>query len=353
MKPLFGIIVFIIIGILTATVLGFGIPSSPPKVYDADQAGLDDRIVIKFSHVVAENTPKGLAAQMFADRVEEKSNGQIQVEVFPNGILYTDGVEIEALQRGDVQIIAPASSKISNMFPAWNLLDLPYAFPNHAAIQEAFEGKIGKQLFKKLEARNIKGLAFWINGFKQVTSNERPLIVPEDFRGQRFRIMPSEVLESQFTKMGVTTEIMSFNEVYRGLETGYLDGQENTISNIYSKRFYTVQKYMTLSNHGIIGYTVLMNGDFWNSLSDEHQDIITEAMNETTRWLSDNAIKMNQAQLERIKKESPIQIHVQTPEERNLWRKTLRSVYAEYESVIGKNLVEELRKIQNKYEEPF
>jgi tripartite ATP-independent transporter DctP family solute receptor len=350
LKSLLGTLLFLIVGVVTAVTVGFGLdPADSPVAIDHEQTGLDEVTVIKFSHVVAKNTPKGFAAQLFADLVEEKTKGKVRVEVFPNGLLYTDGVEMNALIEGDVQMIAPAFSKVTPLFPEWQVLDLPYAFPNHKALEEAFSGEIGEQLFQLLEQQNIKGLAFWDNGFKQITSSKRPLILPEDFEGQRFRIMPSKLIEAQYRILGVETKVMNFNQVFRGLEIKYLDGQENTISNIYSKKFYTVQDYMTISNHGYIGYAVLMNGDFWNSLPQETQKQISEAMDETTAWLRQNAIQMNQRQLDKIKKESNIQIHIQTPEERALWMKRLDPVYSEFEQVIGSDLMDMVKALRQKY----
>jgi tripartite ATP-independent transporter DctP family solute receptor len=336
----------LLIGLTTAVSIGFGFQSEAPLAVDEEQTGLDETIIIKFSHVVAENTPKGLAAQLFATLVEQKTNGKVKVEVFPNGGLYTDSSELDAFVNGEIQMIAPASSKLSSLIPEWQVLDLPYAFPNEEAVQQAFHGELGQRLFDLLENKHIKGMAFWDGGFKQVTSNIRPIIQPEDFQGQRFRIMPSKVIESQFERLGVITKMMPFNEVYSGLQTGQLDGQENTISNIYSKKFYTVQKYMTISNHGYIGYTVLMNGPFWNTLSPPIQDQIVEAMDEATNWLHQNALLVNQNQYKQIQK-SPIEIHEQTPEEREKWLNMLEPVYASYESSVGSELITMLKKIQN------
>lgn len=350
MKSLIGTLLFLVAGVLTALIVGFGLgPVSLPVAQDEEQEGLDKQIIIKFSHVVAENTPKGIAAQRFADLVEKKSGGKVKVEVFPNGILYTDNTEVNALISGDVQIIAPAFSKLSPMFPEWLVLDLPYAFPGYEAVEEAFSGEIGKRLFQTLERQNIKGMAFWDNGFKQVTSNKQPLIHPDDFVGQRFRIMPSKVIDAQFDRLGVQTKIMNFNDVYQGLSAGYLDGQENTLSNIYSKKFYTVQKYMTISNHGYLGYAVLMNADFWNGLPPNVQQIIEDSMAQATAWLRENAILVNQQQLEYIKEKSEIEIHLQTPEERDLWMNRLAPVYDEYAEVIGPDLIKMVKELQKKY----
>ncbi|GAB7386449.1 C4-dicarboxylate TRAP transporter substrate-binding protein DctB [Bacillaceae bacterium] len=350
MRTLAGIALIIAFGLLTALAVGFGFrPLMEPPVYDDEQQGLDEQLVIKFSHVVAENTPKGLAAQRFADLVRKRSNGRIRVEVFPNGTLYSDVDELDALMRGDVQMIAPAFSKLTSLFPPWLVLDLPFAFANEEAVKAAFTGKIGQTLLGMLEEKNMKGLAFWGNGFKQMTSNRRPIRLPGDLQGQKFRIMPSEVIAAQFQTLGVETYPISFNDVYRNLENGFLDGEENTISNIYSKRFYQVQKYLTISNHGYLGYCVIMNRDFWNGLPREAQEIIREAMAETTEWLRTEAIRMNQEQLAKIKGNPSVRIHELTAEEKSVWIRKLQPVYDRFAPVIGEELMREVEKLQEKY----
>ncbi len=199
-------------------------------VYDDEQKGLQKQIVIYFSHVVAENTPKGLAAQKFAELVKEKTNGRVKVEVFPNGSLYSDEEEIDALLRGDVQMIAPSVSKVTQLLPEWQVIDLPFIFESYDDVERAFTGEVGKRLLAMLEKKEMKGLALWGNGFKQVTSNRRLLIEPSDFSGLKFRVMPSEIIEKQFQLLGAKPIVVPFNHVYESLEKHAFDGQENTIS---------------------------------------------------------------------------------------------------------------------------
>ncbi|HEX6923020.1 MAG TPA: DctP family TRAP transporter solute-binding subunit, partial [Bacillales bacterium] len=242
MKSIVGTVLFVLAGLVTAFIAGFEPkPFQQPLPYDDEQKGLGDLIVIKFSHVVADNTPKGLAALHFKKLVEQQSGGRVRVQVFPNGILYSDKEAIHAVMGGDLQMAAPTFSKLSARFPKWQLLDLPFLFPDREAVRAFFDGEIGQLLFKPLETNNIKVMAIWHNGFKQMTSNKGPLIHPSDFQGQRFRIMRSEVLAEQFHALGANTKVIPFNQVYHSLDTGIVDGQENTISNIYSKRFYQVQ----------------------------------------------------------------------------------------------------------------
>nr|WP_240371547.1 TRAP transporter substrate-binding protein [Anoxybacillus rupiensis] len=313
-------------------------------VYDDEQQGLNKQIVIYFSHVVAENTPKGLAAQKFAQLVEKKTNGRVKVEVFPNGSLYSDGEEIDALLRGDVQMIAPSLSKVTQLIPEWQVLDLPFIFQDYSDVERTFTGEVGKQLLAMLDREGMKGLALWSNGFKQMMSNRRLLIEPNDFSGLRFRVMPSEVISKQFQVLGANPIVVSFDRVYESLEKHEFDGQENTISNIYSKGFYQFQPYLTISNHGYLGYAVIVNGRFWNSLPKDIQEKITEAMQETTRWNLQQSKQQNQEELERMKQNQQMHIYELTETEREKWKQSFRPLYEEFQREFGDDL---LRKIQH------
>ncbi|MCP8615622.1 DctP family TRAP transporter solute-binding subunit [Salirhabdus salicampi] len=350
MKNYLWIVGFVFIGLITAFYFGFHfIPYKQSSLeHDDEQMGIKDQIIIKFSHVVAENTPKGIAAQRFAQLVEENSDYRIKVEVYPNGMLYSDEDELDALIEGNVQMISPAHSKLEKLSPDWLVLDIPFAFPTYDAVSEAYEGKIGQELFSMLEKKNIKGLGFWYNGFKQMTSND-PLIHPADFREKVFRIMPSDVIEMQFHAFGAEAVPIPFNKTYQSLEKGEIDGQENTISNIYSKKFYEVQENLTISNHGYLGYVVLINNDFWKSLSPDIQAIIKEAMEETSDWMKELAKTINDQELDKIKENSDINIHYLTLEEKNLWLEELSSFYNSLDKKIRSDLVNEAWKIHDKY----
>ncbi len=349
-RPLLGTLLVVFIGLAAAVAIGFypGF-STISDVTDDEQEGFDQALVIKFSHVVAENTPKGLAAQRFARLMSEKTDRRVKVEVFPNAVLYNETDEMNALMRGSVQMIAPSFANLSEHVPAWLTFDLPYAFLSDEAVQEAFDGELGKLLFDKLASKNLVGLSYWGNGFKQMTSNHGPLIHPSDFKEQRFRILPSKVIEAQFRQFGAKTNPIPFNEVYRGLESGVVDGEENTISNIRTKKFYQVQKYMTISNHGYLGYTVLMNKSFWDKLPEDVKQPLVEALEETARWANENAIEMNRRQLEELRQQGGMQIHVQTPEERREWMQRWEPIYQEFESTIGKDVMSRIRQLREKY----
>lgn len=351
MKPWLGTFLFIAVGLFAAGLVGFYPAFTNGKaVIDDEQDGFDGRYVIKFSHVVAENTPKGLAAQRFADLVEEKTGNRVKVEVFPNGILYDESDEKQALKRGEVQMIAPSFSNLSVLLPEWAVMDLPYVFLSEDAVQEAFQGEVGQILFERLEESNMKGLAFWSNGFKQMTSNRGPLTHPSDFAGQRFRILPSRIIEEQFSALGAYTASIPFNEVYREFEAGTVDGGENTITNIYSKKFYKVQKYMTISNHGYLGYAVLMNKPFWDRLPPELQIAIEQAMEETTDWINRYAVQMDKRYLEQIKQDGYTQIHMLSDGERAEWMLQWEPLYRKSERLFGQELMQAIRNLQRKYE---
>ncbi|WP_426449350.1 TRAP transporter substrate-binding protein [Paenibacillus sp. S-38] len=350
MRPLFGTLLMLVTGMAAALVIGF-YPAflTSTDAEDDEQQGFHDKIVIQFSHVVAENTPKGLAAQDFARRVEEKAGGRIKVEVFPNGVLYNETNEVDALMNGDIQMIAPAVSNISERVPAWQLFDLPYAFLSEAAVDEAFHGEIGRLLNAKLEEKHMVGLAFWKNGFKHMTSNRGPIIHPEDLFGQRIRVLPSRVIEAQFSLVGASVYPIPFNNTYQAMESGAVDGGENTVSNIHSKKFYQVQKHMTLTAHAYLGYAVLVNEAFWKGLPPREQSLIREALGETSVWANRNAQEMNESQLQELEQYEGIRIHRQTPEERTEWMKAMEPLYDQFEGILGKELMDKVRALQNKY----
>jgi C4-dicarboxylate-binding protein DctP len=336
--------VFLLVGLVISMFIAFYFNVEEPTRYDEEQEGLDKKVVIRFSHVVAENTPKGLAVSKFANIVREKTNGMVEIRVYPNATLFNDENEFQALQSGNVEMIAPATSKLSSRYPAWMIMDLPYAFENERQVDEAMDGRLGQLLFNAVNDTNVKALALWDNGFKQMTANH-PLVRVEDFHDSTFRIMASPVLHAQFKALGANAESHSFNDVYRHLQDGVIEGQENTLSNIYSKRLYQVQRYMTVSNHGYLGYIVLINKTTWDKLSREHQTAIQSAMAETTTWIRRYAKKMNDQALADMKEQHAIQIHMQTNEEKEAWKKKLAPVYYQFEERIGMPVIAEWKKL--------
>ena len=342
MKTWIGIGLFIVLGMFAAFVIGFRPHFADSLPIDDEQTGLKDRIVIKFSHVVAENTPKGLAAAHFARLVKELSDDRVEIQVFPNGMLYSGDTEFAALQSGAIQMIAPSFSNMSVVDPAWLAMDLPFAFADQQAVNAALQGELGRRLLGTLNAHKVQGAAFWANGFKQMTSSVRPLQVPEDFRNQTFRIQPSQMLVSQFQALGASTVKIPFNETYGMLKDRAADGQENTISNIATKRLYQVQKYMTISNHGYLGYVVLFNKKFWADLPPDVQRLLEQALEETTSWLHRETASMHAKQLRELEEIDGFTVHKLTEEERQQWIRKLEPLYDQYEQIIGTELMSEI-----------
>ncbi|MDQ0285754.1 C4-dicarboxylate-binding protein DctP [Desulfofundulus luciae] len=315
---------------------------------DGEQVDPKEKIVIKFSHVVAEDTPKGQAARRFARLVQQRTGGRVEVQVFPNSTLYKDGEEMDALQQGAVQMIAPTTSKLSCLAPQWQLLDLPYLFENKEQVYQALDGEIGKKLFATLEPHNIHPLAFWDNGFKHMTNSKRPLVHPRDFAGLTFRVMiNSRVLEEQFRCLGARATGLPFSDVYSTLAARQVDGQENTMSNIYSQRFYEVQPYLTVSNHGYMGYVVLTNAAFWRSLPPDIRKIIEETMTEVTLWEREQAASLNEKNFKQIESSGKVKIHTLTPPERIEWQAAFTPLYRQFKPVIGNELVEAVLRMKN------
>ncbi len=297
-------------------------------------------IVIKFSHVTTSDAPKGKAAEHFKRLAEEGTNGRVRVEVFPNSSLYKDKEELEALQIGAVQMLAPAPGKFGPMgVKEFEALDLPFLFDGMATAQRVTQGPIGQQLLKKLDARGITGLAFWDNGFRVFTS-VRPVRVPADLKGQKIRIQSSKVTESQMRDVGALPQVMAFSEVYQGLQTGVVDGQENPMTNIYTQKFYEVQKYLTLTNHTYHGYVVITNKKFWDGLPPDIRNVLTATLKETTAYYYAMAKAEDEDALENMRRKSRMEFHTPTPQEMLLWKKAFAKVHRDMEGRVGKDLLE-------------
>ncbi|EKN64855.1 TRAP transporter substrate-binding protein [Schinkia azotoformans] len=329
----------LMVGILA----GCGARSQQSTSKEGGEAGggaSDEKIIIKFSHVVAENTPKGQAAEMFKQLAEEYTNGKVEIQVFPNSQLYKDEDVLAAVQQNNVQLAAPSTSVVTKLYPQWTLFDLPFIFKDEAGVQAAMESpEIGGKLFTMLEEQNLLGLAMWDNGFKQTHSNKK-IVAPADFKGQKLRVMSSKVLEAQFKSVGANPTPMAFGEVYSALEQGVIDGGENTISNVYSQKMHEVQKYITMSNHGYLGYAVITNSDFWNGLPEDVRTQLQKALDETTAWVRDNSKRVNDEQLAEIKASGKTEIIELSEEERQAWVDAMTVIYSEFEGEIGKDLID-------------
>jgi C4-dicarboxylate-binding protein DctP len=301
-------------------------------------------IVIKFSHVVASDTPKGKGADKFKELAEKYTNGKVKVEVYPNSTLYKDKEELEALQLGAVQMLAPSNSKFGPIgIKDFEVFDLPYILPDIAALRKVTDGPIGQRLLKLLDSKGMTGLAYWDNGFKQMTAN-KPLHVPADYKGLKFRIQSSKVLEAQFRLLGATPQVMAFSEVYQALQTGVVDGQENTPSNIYTQKMHEVQKYMTMTNHGYIGYVVVVNKKFWDGLPADIRGQLEKAMKEATTFANDRSEAENAEALAEIKKAGKTQFITPTADETAQMRKAMEPIYADMGARVGKSLLDEVNK---------
>ena len=301
-------------------------------------------IVIKFSHVVAPDTPKGKGADKFKELAEKYTNGRVKVEVYPNSQLYKDKEEVEALQLGAVQMLAPSLAKFGPLgAKEFEVFDLPFIIPDKPALRRVTEGQLGKKLFQKLESKGIIGLGYWDNGFKVMSAN-KPLREPADFRGLKMRIQSSKVLEAQFRALGAIPQVMAFSEVYQGLQTGVVDGSENTPSNMYTQKHHEVQKYLTLSDHGYIGYAVIANKKFWDGLPADVKPQVEKAMADSTAYANEISGKENEEALAEMKKSGKTEFISLTPEQKAAWKAALDPVYKDMASRVGKDLLDEFVK---------
>ena len=304
----------------------------------AGLANAADPIVIKFSHVVAEHTPKGQGAILFKKLAEERLPGKVKVEVYPNSSLFGDGKEMEALLLGDVQIIAPSLAKFEHYTKQIQVFDLPFLFNDMAAVDRFQQSPAGQNLLKSMEDKNITGLGYWHNGLKKLSAN-KPLREPKDARGLKFRVQASAVLEEQFKAVRANPRKMSFAEVYQGLQTGVVNGAENPYSNIYSQKMYEVQKYITESNHGLLDYMLITNTKFWNGLPTDVRSELDKIIVEVTAEVNKQADALNQGDKQRILDAKTTEIITLTPEERAKWRDAMKPVWQKFEGEIGADLI--------------
>ena len=299
-------------------------------------------VVIKFSHVVAPNTPKGKGADRFKELAEKYTAGKVKVEVYPNSQLYKDKEELEALQLGAVQMLAPSLAKFGPLgVKEFEIFDLPFIFPSKEALVKVTNGAIGKALFKKLEDKGIIGLAYWDNGFKIMSAN-KPLKSPDDFLGLKMRIQSSKVLEAQMKALGALPQVMAFSEVYQGLQTGVVDGTENPPSNMYTQKMHEVQKYATLSDHGYLGYAVIVNKKFWDGLPADLRGQLDKAMAEATVYANEIAQKENDDALAAMKASGKTEFYAMTAADKAAWMKALKPVHDEMAGRVGKDLLAEI-----------
>jgi len=310
----------------------------------AGPAAAQQPIVIKFSHVVANDTPKGKGSLKFKELAEKYTNGKVKVEVYPNSSLFKDKEEIEALQLGSVQMLAPSTAKFAPLgAKEFEALDLPWLFKDEATYTRAMKGEVGKWLFKKLESKGITGLAYWDNGFHMVSAN-RPLIHPADFQGLKVRISGSKIADRYFRDVGAIPQIMAFSEVYQALQTGVVDSCENTPSNYLTQKFHEVQKDITVSYHAHLQYAVIVNSKFWNGLPADIRGQLEKAMDEATDYTNSIAVKENEDALAEIKKSGRTTLHYLTDDQKKEWQTAMAPTYKWAKGRVGQEVLDLLAK---------
>jgi len=296
-------------------------------------------MVVKFSHVVAENTPKGQAALKFKELAEKKLPGKVNVQVFPSSQLFGDAKELEAVLLGDVQFIAPSLSKFDRYTKKIQVFDLPFLFDDIEAVDRFQAGKDGQALLTSMTNRGLRGLAYWHNGMKQMSTGKDKLARPEDVSGLKFRIQASDVLEAQFRALNANPQKMAFSEVYQALQTGVVDGQENTWSNIYSQKFFEVQKTIAETNHGVIDYMVVTNAKWWDGLPADVKKGLSEAMAEATTYGNKLADDINADARKKIVDAGKAKIQKLSKDDVAAWRKAMAPVWKKFEGEIGADLI--------------
>ncbi|HSV18039.1 MAG TPA: TRAP transporter substrate-binding protein [Casimicrobiaceae bacterium] len=305
-------------------------------------AAAQQPIVIKFSHVVAVDTPKGKGAERFKQLAEERTKGRVKVEVYPNSSLFKDGEEMEALQLGSVQMLAPSVAKFGPLGAReFEVFDLPYIFDSFDELHKVTEGPVGKLLFQKLDSKGITGLAYWDNGFKEMSAN-KPIKVPADYKGLKMRIQSSKVLGDQMKALGAIPQVMAFSEVYQALQTGVVDGTENPPSNFYTQKMHEVQKYLAMTDHGVIEYAVIVNKKFWDALPPDVRTTLEGAMKDATKYANEIAKKENDDALEAVRKSGKTQILTLSAAEKAEMKKALVPVHKENESRVGKDIIQQV-----------
>ena len=314
------------------------------SVMAAGASFADAPIIIKFSHVVAKDTPKGKAAEKFEELAEAATKGKVKIEIYPNSTLYKDKEELEALQLGAVQMLAPSLAKFGPLgVKEFELFDLPFIFADKKALAKITEGPIGRELLNKLDAKGILGLAYWDNGFKMMSSN-RPIHTPTDMKGLKMRIQASKVLDEQMRVLGANPQVMAFSEVYQALQTGVVDGAENPPSNLYTQKMHEVQKHLTVTNHGYIGYAVIVNKKFWDKLPVDVRTQLESAMREASKYANTIAQQENDRALEAVKKAGTTTVYVPNEKEKAAWQAALLPVQKTMADRIGKDLIAAVNK---------
>src|SRR3954452_8527873 len=329
---------------LTRREFGVGVSTAALAMAYGKPGWAQSPVVIKYSHVVANDTPKGKGSLRFKELAEKYTNGKAKIEVYPNSSLYKDKEEIEALQLGAVQMLGPSTAKFAPLgAKEFEAMGLPFAFADDATYQKTMKGDLGKFLFDKLESKGIKGLAFWDNGFHMVSAN-KPIIKTSDFQGLKIRISGSKIADQYFRKLGCIPQILAFSEVYQALQTGVVDGCENTPSNYLTQKFHEVQKHITVSYHAHLQYAVIVNSKFWAGLPADLRPQVDKAMDEATNYTNSIAVKENEDALAEIKASGKTTLHMLTPEQQKAWRTAMQPTYAWAKGRVGAEVLDILSK---------
>src|SRR3954468_24881339 len=324
---------------LTRREFGVGVSTAALAMAYGKPGWAQSPVVIKYSHVVANDTPKGKGSLKFKELAEKYTGGKAKIEVYPNSSLYKDKEEIEALQLGAVQMLGPSTAKFAPLgAKEFEAMDLPFAFADDAAFQKTVKGELGKFLFDKLEPKGIKGLAFWDNGFHMVSAN-KPLLKPSDFQGLKIRISGAKVADQYFRKLGSIPQILAFSEVYQALQTGVVDGCENTASNYLTQKFHEVQRHITMSYHAHLQYAVIVNSKFWNGLPADIRTQLDKAMAEASDYTNSIAQKENDDALAEIKKSGRTTLHPMTDEQKKAWQVAMQPTWQWAEGRVGKEVI--------------
>ena len=303
---------------------------------------------VKFAHVVSANTPKGQAADFFAKRVDELSNGKIKVEVFPSAQLVDDDKVFQELTRNNVQMAAPSFSKFTPIAKEFNVWDIPFLFRDVDHLHKVMDSEVGQILKDVVSQKGIVALDYWDAGFKQFSTNKKPIVLPEDAKGQKMRIMSSKVLEEQTKAIGAIPQVLPFSDVPSALSTGVVDAAENPLSNFYNSQFYLYQKSLTLSNHGYLGYLVVVSDGFWKQLPDDLKEIFKQALHEATEFERKESEKEEKVLLEKLKKDdtSKTEIITLTPEQVSVWKETMQAIYPKFYDIVSQDLIEKIIQVQ-------
>ncbi|MCL6610980.1 MAG: TRAP transporter substrate-binding protein [Peptococcaceae bacterium] len=326
---------------LLALVLAAAAAGGGGKKEENKAAGGGKKINVKFSHVVADQTPKGQAALKLKELLEK--SGQFEVQVYPSSQLYGDKEELEALRANNVQLIAPSVTKLVGFVPAFQLVDMPFLFKSDQAAYNFYDGPKGQELMNTLKPHGMLGLGWWPNGSKHFTNSKRPLKTPADFKGLKFRTQSGGVLDEQFKALGAGSQTIAFGEVYQALNSKAVDGQENTFNNIDTQKYEEVQKYMTVSGHGRLDYVLITNTKFWDSLTPDQQKIFMDAVKEASLYERKLADDLNAKSFEKLKASGKMEIYTLTDADREAFVKAMQPVYDKYANVIGKDYIEAAR----------